>query len=85
MFLQLTIYLYINKVYPETTIILDIFYIIKSNNILYSTKAVYAGEEKKSNIKYVKIEKGKRVEVREYTIKLKNGQDKIIKVLIPLN
>lgn len=49
------------------------------------TKGVYAAEDKKTNTKYLKIEKGKRVEVREYTIKLKNGQDKIIKILIPLN
>ena len=60
--------------------------VVAPKNIIYSpiTKGVYAEEDKKNNIKYMKIEKGKQVEVREYRIKLKNGQDKIIKVLIPL-
>jgi hypothetical protein len=57
----------------------------KSINYKLVSKGVYAAEDKKSNIKYLKIEKGTQIEVREYRIKLKNGQDKIIKVLVPIN
>lgn len=49
------------------------------------TKGVHAAEDKKNNTKYMRIEKGKQIEVREYTIKLKNGQNKVIKILMPLN
>lgn len=49
------------------------------------SRNVYAGFDSKSNTQYITIKKGAKMEIRAYKIRMSDGTEKEIKLLVPLN